>query len=173
MTAETRVAEAADLPRLVELVDVAHAEMTPQRGGRIWAAREGRPVPALADLTAALAAADQLVIVGTVDGYPAGYGVVRIERLRTGDLLGVVDDVFTEAPFRGVGVGEAMMNDLVAFCAARGCIGVDALALPGDRETKNFFESFGLKARALLVHYAFDDDSADGAPEPDPAAEHR
>ena len=26
------------------------------------------------------------------------------------------------------------------------------LALPGDRATKNFFESFGLKARLLTVH---------------------
>jgi GNAT superfamily N-acetyltransferase len=85
--------------------------------------------------------------------------VARVEKLRTGDLLGVIDDLFTEAPFREVGVGGAMMNDVVAFCRDRGCIGVDALALPGDRETKNFFESFGLKARALLVHYAFDGDT--------------
>ena len=101
------------------------------------------------------------MVLGTVDGYPTGYGVARIERLRTDELLGVVDDLFTEAPFRAVGVGEAVMDDLVVFCRDRGCIGVDALALPGDRETKNFFESFGLKARALLVHYAFD--TTDGA----------
>jgi hypothetical protein len=29
---------------------------------------------------------------------------------------------------------------------------MDSLALPGDRATKNFFESFGLKARAIVVH---------------------
>lgn len=163
MTVTTHQAVASDLPRLLELVDVAREELTAQRGGRIWAAREGRAVPAESALTAALDDGDQLVVVGCVDAYPAGYGVVRIEKLRTGELLGVVDDVFTEAPFRGVGVGEAVMNELVAFGRDRGCIGVDALALPGDRETKNFFESFGLKARALLVHYAFD--------EPDEAAQ--
>ena len=36
--------------------------------------------------------------------------------------------------------------------AAQGCFGVDSLALPGDRHTKNFFESFGLVARAIVVH---------------------
>ena len=44
------------------------------------------------------------------------------------------------------------MDDLVAWCRDRGCVGVDSLALPGDRATKNFFESFGLVARAIVVH---------------------
>ena len=51
-----------------------------------------------------------------------------------------------------MGIGEAMMDELVAWCAAAGCTGVDSLALPGDRHTKNFFESFGLVARAIVVH---------------------
>ena len=40
----------------------------------------------------------------------------------------------------------------MAHATAAGAIGVDALALPGDRATKNFFETFGLKARAIVVH---------------------
>ena len=44
------------------------------------------------------------------------------------------------------------MQALVDWCAARGCFGVDSLALPGDRHSKNFFESFGLVARAIIVH---------------------
>lgn len=35
---------------------------------------------------------------------------------------------------------------------AAGCLGIDALALPGNRETKNFFEASGLTARAIVVH---------------------
>jgi hypothetical protein len=45
-----------------------------------------------------------------------------------------------------------LMDQLVEWCRERGCIGVDSLALPGDRATKNFFESFGLVARAIIVH---------------------
>jgi hypothetical protein len=55
-----------------------------------------------------------------------------------------------------VGVGEAVMDHLVAWCRAQGCFGVDSLALPGDRQTKNFFESFGLVARAIVVHRPLD-----------------
>jgi hypothetical protein len=44
------------------------------------------------------------------------------------------------------------MEALVAWCGIAGCFGVDSLALPGDRHTKNFFESFGLVARAIVVH---------------------
>jgi hypothetical protein len=33
-------------------------------------------------------------------------------------------------------------------------VGIDAVALPGMRETKNFFEAAGLVARAIVVHKA-------------------
>jgi hypothetical protein len=45
-----------------------------------------------------------------------------------------------------------MMDAVVAWARQHGCRGVDALALPGQRDTKNFFESHGLVARALVVH---------------------
>ena len=44
------------------------------------------------------------------------------------------------------------MDLLVERARAADAVGIDALALPGDRETKNFFETFGLKARAIVVH---------------------
>ena len=147
-----RPATAGDLSRLVDLCRRAQAELGEQRGGWIWARREARPAPLEASLAAALDDPQQCVVVGELDGYVVGYGVARLEALRDGSLMGAVDDLYTEAPFREVGVGEAVMNELVAFCRQHGCVGVDSLALPGDRETKNFFEGFGLKARAILVH---------------------
>jgi hypothetical protein len=44
------------------------------------------------------------------------------------------------------------MDAIVAWAEAAGCVGIDSLALPGNRETKNFFETFGLVARAIVVH---------------------
>ena len=44
------------------------------------------------------------------------------------------------------------MDLLVAWAHERGCVGIDALRLPGNRDTKNFFERFGLTARAIVVH---------------------
>ena len=64
----------------------------------------------------------------------------------------MIEDIYVDPGARAVGVGETLMNHLIDWCRARGCFGVDSLALPGDRETKNFFESFGLVARAIVVH---------------------
>jgi hypothetical protein len=66
------------------------------------------------------------------------------------------------------------MDELQAFCETRDCLGVDAIALPGNRDTKNFFETFGLVARAILVHRPLprpDRDGGLGAIEPAPAPE--
>ena len=49
-------------------------------------------------------------------------------------------------------VGAGKLDEVLAWCTERGCRGVDALALPGNRETKNFFETAGLVARAIVVH---------------------
>ena len=78
--------------------------------------------------------------------------MVRTDVLPDGGRLGVVTDLYTEPGARELGVGEVMMDALIAWCREQGCFGVDSLALPGDRHTKNFFESFGLVARAIVVH---------------------
>jgi hypothetical protein len=44
----------------------------------------------------------------------------------------------------------------MASAAAAGAVGIEATALPGDRATKNFFETHGLVARALTVHRRLD-----------------
>lgn len=147
-----RPAIEADLGRLTELARGAVAELTGHRGGAVWRRREARREPLEASLGASLADPDQLVVAGTIDGVVVGYGVVRREALPDGGSLAVVDDLYVEPGARGVGVGEVVMDALIAWAEARGCIGVDSLALPGDRETKNFFETFGLVARAIVVH---------------------
>ena len=152
MDVAARPATVEDLDVLGALADAVIAELEPMRGGAIWRRHVGRHQPAAGSLEAALADPDQLVLAGTIDGAVLGYGVVRVEALRDGGRLGMIEDLFVDPEARGVGVGEAMMDLVLAWCSERGCVGVDALALPGHRDTKNFFESFGLKARALVVH---------------------
>lgn len=149
-----RPATGADVPRLVELAEQAIAELRLGRGGEVWARTQARRAPFDAQFDQELGSAVHQVLVGTVDDTPLGYAVARIDELADGTRLGVVSDLYVEPGGRGVGIGEAMMDQLVAWCAAAGCTGVDSLALPGDRHTKNFFESFGLVARAILVHKA-------------------
>jgi GNAT superfamily N-acetyltransferase len=151
-----RPATAADVPRLAELARAVIAELAPMRGGEVWRAREARAEPIEEGLAAALDDADSRVLVATIDGVVVGYSVVRLEHLGDGSVLGVVDDIFVEEEARQIGLGEAMMDDLVAWCDERKCLGMDAMALPGHRATKNFFEESGFTARQLVMHHRFD-----------------
>lgn len=146
----TRLAEQRDLARLAELARAGVAELRDGRGGVVWQRSAARREPF--DLSDEINATDHHVVVGTVDGVVMAYGVARSEVLVDGGLLGVVSDLYTEPGCRELGIGEVMMQALVDWCTERGCFGVDSLALPGDRHTKNFFESFGLVARAIVVH---------------------
>ncbi len=147
-----RPATHEDLVDLAELAAHAVAEMLPQRGGALWARTIGRRPPFAEGLARAIDHAGVHVVCGTVDDVVVGYAVARLDELSDGALLAVVEDLFTDPQARHVGVGEAMMDDLVAWATSARAVGIDALALPGARDTKNFFEGFGLKARALIVH---------------------
>lgn len=138
---------------LAELTRVLRAEMHEQRGGPLWNAREARPGPHEESLQALLARDDAEVIVGTIDGAVVGFGTVEIELLRDGTRLGVIGDLFVEPEARAVGVGESIADLIVSFCQGAKCIGIDAYALPGARDTKNFFERSGFTARALVMHH--------------------
>ena len=152
MEVDARPARPEDLDVLTDLATLAIEELTPNRGGAVWRRHLARPVPPRDSLAADIAAPDTEVIVGTIDDEPVGYSVVRAETLDDGTTLGVISDLFTLPGAREVAVGETMMDRIIEWCRARGCFGVDSIALPGDRHTKNFFESFGLVARAIIVH---------------------
>ncbi len=149
-----RPAVAGDLPRLTDLAAQARSELTAERGGPLWALREWHADPA-AEFTAALSAADRVLLAGCFDDAVVGYALARLDPLRDGTVLAVVTDLYVEPEARAVGVGEVLMDEVIAWARAQGCRGVDALALPGMRETKNFFERFGLVARAIVVHRPF------------------
>jgi GNAT superfamily N-acetyltransferase len=147
-----RAATTSDLAALVTLARAMHEELRAQRGGDLWLQRGARPEPLEAALSVLLDRTDAGVFVGTIDDSIVGFASVEIEQLRDGSQLGVVRDLFVEADAREVGVGEAIAELLVAFCADAGCIGIDAYALPGSRSTKNFFERSGFTARLLTMH---------------------
>jgi len=143
-----RPASAADVGRIEELAQVARAELIALRGGATWAAREARD-GGYADL---LTNPDAVVVVGTIDDVVVGFGTAERETVRDGSRLGVIRELFVEPEARAVGVGEAMMNLFLETLVTMGCAGVDAFALPGHREAKNFFEETGLTARLLVMH---------------------
>ena len=150
-----RTAAAADIPRIAELARAVIEELAPTRGGAVWRAREARAEPIEEGLERLLDDPDARMVVGTLDGVIVGYAVVRLEYLADGSVLGVIDDIFVEEEARQVGLGELMIDDLMTWCEERKCVGMDAMALPGHRATKNFFEESGFTARQLVMHHHF------------------
>lgn len=153
-----RAAVSTDLSALEHLVRQATSELQNQRGGVVWSLREAHAEPVRSQLETVLAGEDPAarLVVGTVDDTVVGYGWARLEVLHDGSCLLVVSDLYTDPEARAIGVGEAMMALLEGEAVAAGAIGIDAIALPGDRHTKNFFETFGLTARAIVVHRSLD-----------------
>jgi ribosomal protein S18 acetylase RimI-like enzyme len=157
-----RQATLEDLPRLAALAGLGIEELRPTRGGAVWAIRDGRAEPVEASLGVAIEDPKVLVVVGEIAGTVVGYGVTRVEALRDGSQLAVIDDIYVHPEGRAVSVGEGMVDLSVAWSARRGCRAIDSLALPGNRDTKNFFETFGFKARAITVHRPIDEDDLPG-----------
>ncbi len=147
-----RPAAEADLDVVVALARAATEELRPLRGGRIWAELETRDEPLAATFAREFVATERLVLVGTIDRTVVGYAAAHELVLRSHAAISRITDLYVLPDARGVGVGEQLLTAIEQWARGRGHAGLDSLALPGDRNTKNFFESFGLVARAIEVH---------------------
>lgn len=143
-----RPATPADVGRIAELAVMLHDELVALRGGTTWAAREARDD----HYDALISDPNAHVLVGTIDDVVIGFATAECEELRDGTRLGVIRELFVEPEARAIGVGEEMMTLMLDRLRDAGCHGVDAFALPGHRDTKNFFEEEGLTARLLVMH---------------------
>lgn len=90
------------------------------------------------------------LFVGEYEGAVVGLLAVAAYDAR-GPRRGRIDCCYVDEGARGVGVGTALMEAAVAWCEASGCLEVDALALPGDRATKQRLEASGFTARLLTL----------------------
>jgi GNAT superfamily N-acetyltransferase len=93
------------------------------------------------------------LFVGEYEGAVVGVvGVLAVgARDAGGQHRGRIECCYVDRDARGVGVGTALMEAAVAWCEASGCAEVDALALPGDRATKQRLEATGFTARLLTL----------------------
>ena len=97
-------------------------------------------------------AADSRLLVGEYDGAVVGVLGATVTPAREGlATRALVECCYVETLARGVGVGSALMTSAVEWAAMRGCAEVDALALPGDRSTKQRLEAAGFTARLLTL----------------------
>lgn len=147
-----RAAVAADLPVVAALARAAIGELRSLRGGTLWAELDARVEPIEESLGHELDTATHTVIVGSIDDTVVGYAAAHDRPLHDGGSIARITELYVLPDARGVGVGEQLLLAVEAWARDRGHVGLDSLALPGDRNTKNFFESFGLVARAIEVH---------------------
>ena len=86
------------------------------------------------------------VLVGCIDSVVMGYLIAR-----KFDQLATIEQVFVTHDARNLGVGDALVSATLSWAREQNLTALDALALPGDRETKNLYERSGLVARLITV----------------------
>lgn len=148
-----RRATVDDLSTILALAAELRDELVPMRGGSLWSRTAAYPDPLEATFRALLDREDALVLVGTIDDVIVGFGACSVAVLRDGSRLGQIVELFVTPEARSVSVGEGLLGQLVEWCRGEGCVGVDAFALPGHRAAKNFFETAGFTARALVMYH--------------------
>lgn len=147
-----RAATPLDSEFLADAHRLGHEAVRDARGGALDILLRGRKEPISDSFLADLSSADHSVLVATANEQPAGYLAAGALELSSGDTILHITDMWVHPEARGIGLGSALMQEALATAKRRGCTGIDARALPGDRATKNFFESFGLVARTIEVH---------------------
>jgi len=140
-----RPANADDIEALDWLQSTARFGLTDARGGQLRL----RECPEITDWPNLFADANTFVLVGTLDDVVLGYMVLLI---RPEIDRGVITHAFVEEGARELGLGDTMVEHAIAHVREANLSGIEAVALPGDRETKNLFERAGLTARKITVY---------------------
>jgi len=152
MEESVRTAEAADGGILRYLAAESRSELPDKRGGDVVDRLDPYRSDPGARITAAVGDPDATVLLGDIDGTAVGYGLMTVRPVVDGSLHATIEELFVLPDARSVGVGEAIIGALLDDARDRGAVAVQSTALPGDRATKNFFESQGMVARAIIVH---------------------
>lgn len=140
-----RQAAVSDADELDRLQAIARDGMRDVRGGALRLA-ECEPVLNWPNLLSDDAC---VVLVGTLDDAVVSYMVMQLSRTRD---RGTITHAYVEADARELGLGDTLVEFAIAAVREAGLSGIEAVALPGDRETKNMYERAGLTARKLTVY---------------------
>ena len=143
--------DAADLERLFSL---AREELADRKGAWLWE-RSDSPFSDLQDAVRSVLNAPWITVVGSIDNVIVGYLIAEQKQMHADGDIGVVRGLYVEEGARDVGVGDALIMHALDRFKDAGCVGVDSWALPGERDTKNFYEAHGFSARTIVVHHSF------------------
>lgn len=159
MQITVRPANHNDVSAILELYADAEAEQIVRKP--IWAMTDALDTEFAASLANAIDSPDSWVTVGLIDDVPVGFLWATLESMlgrAAGARIGRIRLVYTEPEARGVGVGHAMLEDIMSTLRGVGIRHFDAPVGPGQRLTKNFFEGHEFAARSIIMHHADDPD---------------
>ncbi len=163
MELSVRRAVNADVFRLVALYREMEREQIVRKP--IWALTDGLDERFDLSLFRAIETDDSYVLVGQIDDVPVGFVWATIEPMLErahGSLTGRMRLIYTEPEARDVGIGHAMLTEVIERLRSRGVHHFDAPVGPGQRAAKNFFESHGFAARSIIMHSSDLTEPADG-----------
>jgi GNAT superfamily N-acetyltransferase len=147
-----RPAHPGDADALQLLESEARAQLAHFRGGD----RLDTDLPSVGDGWVQRIASDEwLVLVAGFDDVPLGYLCANMATTRAVPLI---ERVYVTVDVRQLGLGDRLVSAAIEASRRLGATAIDALALPGDRETKNLFERSGLTARLLIVSKGLDEE---------------
>jgi len=140
-----RRATSNDVSELSRLEALARDGLREVRGGALRL----QECPPVGDWTSVLVDPTRVVLVGSLDGAIVAYLVMLLSPSKNRLLI---SHVYVEVEGRELGLGDSMVEQAIAVALDADLGGIEAVALPGDRETKNMFERAGLTARKLTVY---------------------
>ena len=147
MTPSVRIATAADVQSCQELEQQAQGNNAGARGAAALFAEQ--PISFISEGTGGF------TLIVEVDSVVVGFATVQISSV-AGSNVATVVRVFVAARARRVGAGDALINAAKQHARQANCVRIDALSLPGDRDTKNLYERNGLTARLIVATSALD-----------------
>ena len=141
MNISTRVARGDDLEICLEMEREMRAE-----------SRDARGAPELFATypDAVLQSPRGVTLVAVIDDHCVGFATLLFA-VAGAEQCALITRMFVTAGARNVGVGDALVAVARLTAREQHCAWLDALALPGDRATKNLYERNGLTARLLTA----------------------
>jgi GNAT superfamily N-acetyltransferase len=139
-----RLLDPADVDEVRALDAAAREALRPARGGAVWLLEHPAP--------AAWPMPTERVWVAELDGLVVGF-----LRLALDGAVARVEHVYVRPECRELGFGDELLAAALEEARRSGCARLDAVALPGDRDTKNLYERAGVVARAIVLGVSLSD----------------
>ncbi len=141
-----------DLETLIFLRKEAISELKNKRGGEVLLNLDSFSEDSSENFSYWFDSSDHRIFTGLFGDAVVAYGVLEFSKTNDNQKIASIKEIFVLKDARSVGVGESVIHSITNEAIEHNAIGIDSFALPGDRETKNFFETQGMVARLIHVY---------------------